>query len=471
MSPRTRDSVTLSLYCQPQNEGSLELLRLVMFREGLMYSNPVKNRVVFLVSEPELATRADDNGEEGGDAASLISSREWSETMQNLITTLSPSPTSTRGGYAIRGWELGINLHARISPIIIYTRRSFLGKNIILLRASCFEVNIEDSWSWSGSVCWECEVFGLGVGQCVWSARSTITCEKFEVLCGDLFEISLIPLKEVLKHSGLKVDEVELIGYATSVPKLQLYVLADAVSPIPSPHFIRSILHDITASTRKHPNLILIAGIDLLLAGVSSEKFAQFAMPGLTDASEKYSSRNLTSPIKANLHFFLSRSGILSLDRADVVIEVFKVSIELNHLRRLGNFLPGRNANPLLSSLTRCKIGCILMAKMLLRPSFKNVDPIFFRLNELTTRLAAFEDACGYLGKLQQVLSDADKVKDWLEDKEAEHKKKSSSALSSKNHRRRFNRKIIVGSLALSFENIKMLKFTTNKDHEKQDQS
>ncbi|KAF8412642.1 hypothetical protein HHK36_000610 [Tetracentron sinense] len=336
----------MSLTAEHKNEGSLELLCFLMFREELCFW-----------CQPESATRADDNGEEGGDAASLISSSEWSETMPNLITTLSPSPKSTRGGYAIRGWELGINLHARISPIIIYTRRSFLGKNIILLRASCFEVNIEDSWSWSGAVCWECEVFGLGVGQCVWSARSTITCEKFEVLCGDLFEISLIPLKEVLKHSGLKVDEVELIGYATSVPKLQgtnMYTVGHAVGSAPT---------------------------DLLLAGVSSEKFAQLAMPGLTDASEK-----------------------------------------LNHLRRLGNFLPGRNANPLLSSLTRCKIGCILMAKMLLRPSFKNADPIFFRL---TTRPAASEDACGYLGKLQQVLSDADKVKDWLEDKEAEHKNRS----------------------------------------------
>ena len=36
----------------------------------------------------------------------------------------------------------------------------------------------------------------------------------------------------------------------------------------------------------------------------------------------RYSSRNLSSPIKANIHFSLSRSGILSLDRADAVIEI-----------------------------------------------------------------------------------------------------------------------------------------------------
>lgn len=38
--------------------------------------------------------------------------------------------------------------------------------------------------------------------------------------------------------------------------------------------------------------------------------------------SSRYSSRNLSSPIKANIHFSLSRSGILSLDRADAVIEI-----------------------------------------------------------------------------------------------------------------------------------------------------
>ena len=36
----------------------------------------------------------------------------------------------------------------------------------------------------------------------------------------------------------------------------------------------------------------------------------------------RYSSRNLSAPIKANLHFSLSRSGVLTLDRADAVIEI-----------------------------------------------------------------------------------------------------------------------------------------------------
>ncbi|KAL5148338.1 Heat shock protein 17 [Glycine soja] len=56
--------------------------------------------------------------------------------------------------------------------------------------------------------------------------------------------------------------------------------------------------------------------------GVTSPEIARYQISGLTDASEKYSSRNLSSPIKTNIHFSLSRSGILSLDRADAVIEI-----------------------------------------------------------------------------------------------------------------------------------------------------
>ena len=40
------------------------------------------------------------------------------------------------------------------------------------------------------------------------------------------------------------------------------------------------------------------------------------------DFSTRYGSRNLSAPIKANLHFSLSRSGIISLDRAEAVIEI-----------------------------------------------------------------------------------------------------------------------------------------------------
>ncbi|XP_034893846.1 heat shock 70 kDa protein 17 [Populus alba] len=216
--------------------------------------------------------------------------------------------------------------------------------------------------------------------------RSTITREKFEELCADLWDRSLVPLKEVLKHSGLDLDElyaVELIGGATRVPKLQAKLqeflgkneldkhldadeavvlgsslhaanLSDGIKlnrklgmvdgssyglvveldgpdllkdestrqllvprmrKLPSKMF-RSIIHtkDFEVSLSYEP--------DLLPPGVTSPVFAQYSVSGLADASEKYSSRNLSSPIKANLHFSLSRSGILSLDRADAVIEI-----------------------------------------------------------------------------------------------------------------------------------------------------
>lgn len=57
--------------------------------------------------------------------------------------------------------------------------------------------------------------------------RSSITREKFEEICGDLWEKALVPIKEVLKHSGLSTDDlyaVELIGGATRVPKLQVHL-------------------------------------------------------------------------------------------------------------------------------------------------------------------------------------------------------------------------------------------------------
>lgn len=217
--------------------------------------------------------------------------------------------------------------------------------------------------------------------------RSTITREKFEELCEDLWERSLIPLKEVLKHSGLKVDDlhaVELIGGATRVPKLQAKLqeflgrkdldrhldadeaialgaslhaanLSDGIKlnrklgmvdgsmygfvyeldgpdltkgestkqlivprlkKLPVKMF-RSIVHN-----KDFEVSLAYESDDLLPPGVVSPTFAQYAVSGLTDASQKYSGRNLSSPIKASLHFSLSRSGIFSLDRADAVIEV-----------------------------------------------------------------------------------------------------------------------------------------------------
>ncbi|KAF5463574.1 hypothetical protein F2P56_019477 [Juglans regia] len=217
--------------------------------------------------------------------------------------------------------------------------------------------------------------------------RSTITREKFEELCEDLWEKSLIPVKEVLKYSGLKVDEiyaVELIGGGTRVPKLQAKLqeylgrkeldkhldadeaivlgaalhaanLSDGIKlnrklgmvdgssygfvfvldgpdsfndessrqlivqrmkKLPSKIF-RSIIHN-----KDFEISLAYENEDPLPPGVTSPIFAQYDVSGLTDASENYSSRNLSAPIKTNLHFSLSRSGIISLDRADAVFEI-----------------------------------------------------------------------------------------------------------------------------------------------------
>ncbi|XP_057958606.1 heat shock 70 kDa protein 17 [Malania oleifera] len=217
--------------------------------------------------------------------------------------------------------------------------------------------------------------------------RSTITREKFEELCEDLWEKSLNPVKEVLKHASLKVDDiyaVELIGGATRVPKLQAklqeflgrkdldkhldadeaivlgaalhaanlsdgiklnrklgmidgcsygfmmeldgpdilkdestrQLLVQRMKKLPSKMY-RSIVHN-----KDFEVSLAYESEGLLPPGVSSPIFARYAVSGLTDANEKYSSRNLSSPIKANMHFSLSRSGILSLDRAEAVIEI-----------------------------------------------------------------------------------------------------------------------------------------------------
>ncbi|RZS20077.1 hypothetical protein BHM03_00052544 [Ensete ventricosum] len=114
----------------------------------------------------------------------------------------------------------------------------------------------------------------LGNNRCNYSlfvcSRSTISREKFEELCADLWERAFVPVKDVLRHSGLKIDEiyaVELIGGATRVPKLQVTLKSVYIC-------------------------------------------------------SRYVTRNLSAPIKANLHFSLSRSGVLSLDRVEAVIEI-----------------------------------------------------------------------------------------------------------------------------------------------------
>ncbi|KAL3821603.1 hypothetical protein ACJIZ3_007508 [Penstemon smallii] len=216
--------------------------------------------------------------------------------------------------------------------------------------------------------------------------RSTISREKFEELCQDLWDKALVPLKEVLQHSGLKADDiyaVELIGGATRVPKLQSKLqeflgrkqldkhldadeaivlgaslhaanLSDGIKLnrklgmidgstygfvieldghglskdentrqliVPRMKKLHSKMFRSVVHNKDFEVSLAYENEDLMPLGASLI-FAQYDVSGLTDASEKYSSRNLSSPIKANLHFSLSRSGIFSLDRADAVIEI-----------------------------------------------------------------------------------------------------------------------------------------------------
>ncbi|MBA0839808.1 hypothetical protein Goarm_005503 [Gossypium armourianum] len=217
--------------------------------------------------------------------------------------------------------------------------------------------------------------------------RSTITREKFEELCADLWDKSLVPVKEVLKHSGLKADDiyaVELIGGATRVPKLQAtlqeyfgrkdldkHLDADEAIVLGSALHAANLSDGIKLNRKlgmvdgssygfvveldgadlskdEATRLLLVPRMkklpskifksinhgkdfevslaydreDLLPPGITSPVFAHHAVSGLTDTAEKYSSRNLSAPIKTNLHFSLSRSGILSLDQADAVIQI-----------------------------------------------------------------------------------------------------------------------------------------------------
>nr|QBS00792.1 HSP70 [Agave sisalana] len=238
--------------------------------------------------------------------------------------------------------------------------------------------------------------------------RSTITREKFEELCGDLWDQALVPVKEVLKHSGLKLDDiyaVELIGGATRVPKIQAklqeflgrqdldkHLDADEAIVLGASLHAANLSDGIKLNRKlgmidgstygfvlelDGPDLVKDENMDTLLVprmkkmpikmfrsikhdkdfevtlsydsaselppGFPSNKFAQFSVSGLTEASEKYAARNMSAPIKANLHFSLSRSGIISFDRAEAVVEI----TEWMEVQKKNKSLESNATNPL----------------------------------------------------------------------------------------------------------------------------
>ncbi|CAM6106158.1 unnamed protein product [Calypogeia fissa] len=219
--------------------------------------------------------------------------------------------------------------------------------------------------------------------------RSSITRQKFEELCGDLWDRVLVPVKDVLAEALLTVEDlhaVELIGGATRVPKVQAVlsdflgkkaldrhldadeaiglgsalhaanlsdrvklnrkfgmvdaapytiilkldgaglntqedvdgeqILIPRLKRVPSKVFrtFKSLKEDFKVSLQYHASL--------LPPGVTNPEFAAFQIIGVTDAAKKYESYNLSAPIKTNLHFSLSQSGVLNLDKAETVVEV-----------------------------------------------------------------------------------------------------------------------------------------------------
>ncbi|MCO5583506.1 hypothetical protein L7F22_037417 [Adiantum nelumboides] len=83
--------------------------------------------------------------------------------------------------------------------------------------------------------------------------------------------------------------------------------------------------------------------------GISSKEIAVIEVLGVTEAYTKYGPRNLTSPMKSNLHFSLSRSGVLSLDKAETVVE-FSEWIEVPVKNRTANETKATLEKPGLSS-------------------------------------------------------------------------------------------------------------------------
>jgi hypoxia up-regulated 1 len=61
---------------------------------------------------------------------------------------------------------------------------------------------------------------------------------------------------------------------------------------------------------------------DVLPPSSASPVIAKYEISGVAEAAAKYASHNLSAPIKTNLHFSLSRSGLVHLDKAETVVEI-----------------------------------------------------------------------------------------------------------------------------------------------------
>ncbi|KAG8071686.1 hypothetical protein GUJ93_ZPchr0006g42051 [Zizania palustris] len=172
--------------------------------------------------------------------------------------------------------------------------------------------------------------------------------------------------------------------------------------------------------------------------------------------NNRYGSRNLFAPIKVNLHFSLSRSGIISLDRAEAVIEITEwvevpkknLTLESNSTgqnlsKEAGsangtsdskeNLSSDSDADKSRTPIDKNNAQDIIMEKVLKKRTFRvplklvekaagagsilskeSYSEAKTRLSELKDRPAACENARLYLVELQKIVKNLESNKPWL---------------------------------------------------------
>ncbi|KAG5030354.1 hypothetical protein JHK82_013963 [Glycine max] len=152
---------------------------------------------------------------------------------------------------------------------------------------------------------------------------STMNREKFEDLCQDIWDKSLLPVKEVLQHSGLSLDLIyalQLIGGATRVPKLQ----AQLQQFLGRKQLDRHLDADEAIVLGSAPHAANLSdGIKLKskLGILDASMYGFVVELSAPDLSKDESSRQLLVPQMKKVPS-KDPSGILSLDRADAIIEI-----------------------------------------------------------------------------------------------------------------------------------------------------
>ncbi|KAI3812292.1 hypothetical protein L1987_16999 [Smallanthus sonchifolius] len=227
--------------------------------------------------------------------------------------------------------------------------------------------------------------------------RSTITRQKFEEMCEDLWERSIIPVKELLKHSvpklqaklqeflgrsdvdrHLDADEATVLGAS-----LHAANLSDGIKLNRKLGMIDGSMYGFMMDL-DGPELVKDdTTTQLLVPRLKTLPIKMFRMRSLVLLMlEKYMSRNLSSPVKANLHFSLSRSGgILSLDRADAVIEIS----EWVEVPKKNQTLENANVSAPLNSTVEAESANLAEASDVVNPDDSTANSANFTANDQNT--------------------------------------------------------------------------------------